>query len=205
MGQQILPGTGFDWKSMQKWNNWWLQVRHVLVFGNMVNPMAPLTKMMVYKPSEVEVLYGFILTWVYHALTTGNTMSEWLSWIYPTVSKIWPMTPMTPMCQWFHRYISMAHQFGIDFKGLPAANSIMRCHIDIQLKDDTSVLVKKCEKWGWFLAICNPWCWNMLTNICPNVQNHRQFCRFLYTSTMRCIWDIDRSSYTIVIIINQLS
>ena len=31
---------------------------------------------------------------------------------------------------------------GIDFKGLPAANSIMRCHIDIQLKDDTAVLVK---------------------------------------------------------------
>ena len=34
--------------------------------------------------------------------------------------------------------------------------------------------------------ICNPWCWNMHTNICPKSQNHPVAGSFLYTSTMGC-------------------
>ena len=37
------------------------------------------------------------------------------------------------------------------------------------------------------IPIYEPWCWNMHTNICPC--QITQFCRFLCTSTMVCIWD----------------
>ena len=37
------------------------------------------------------------------------------------------------------------------------------------------------------IPICEPWCWNMHTNICPS--QITQFCRFLCTSTMVRSWD----------------
>ena len=47
------------------------------------------------------------------------------------------------------------------------------------------------------IPICEPWCWNMHTNICPKVQNHPANCRFLYTSTMVRIWVYHKPSYII--------
>jgi hypothetical protein len=41
---------------------------------------------------------------------------------------------------------------------------------------------------GQQLFMRTKWCWNMHTNICPN--KITQSCRFLYTSTMGCIWDM---------------